>query len=192
METSKENIINAYNIAKQTGADSTCKVLEALYPDIDFTPIENRPITERIKTFEDACDALGCCPGEVEQMWENGCLTEPDEIAYQKLRMITAALNEGWEPQFTEDENRWYPWFILYTEEELANKDEEWKQEHCLRPTSSYKGEWAGFAFAFSSSAPSYSGAIFGSRLCFKNESLAEYAGMQFIDLYMDLYLIRK
>ena len=38
METTKENIIKAYNVAKETGADSTCKVLEALYPDIDFTP----------------------------------------------------------------------------------------------------------------------------------------------------------
>lgn len=48
METTSENIIKAYNIARETGAGSTCKVLEALYPEVDFNPKDYRPVTELI------------------------------------------------------------------------------------------------------------------------------------------------
>ena len=198
METSRENIIKAYNVAKETGADSTCKVLEALYPDIDFTPKDNRPVTERIKTFEDAVEALGnhAFVNQYRRITEeqNPPMDETaaDLIAYLKLRIITAALNEGWEPQFTEDEWRYYPWFYLWTEEELADKDEEWKQERNLQSLGGYNTEYAGLAYANSYAAPSYSSAYFGSRLCFKNATLAEYAGKQFIQLWMPFYLIHK
>lgn len=199
METTKENIIKAYNVAKETGADSTCKVLEALYPDIDFTPKDNRPVTERIKTLEDACNELGEDHLYV-QMFRDiynksekaGANVNNDVVAYLKLRIITAALNEGWEPQFTQDEERWYPWFFLYTDEELADKSDEWKRERHLTTMQYHRGEWAGLAYACSTNAPSNSTAAVGSRLCFKSDTLAEYAGKTFIDLWMDFNLISK
>lgn len=199
MNPTKENIIKAYNIAKEAGEESTCKVLETLYPDIDFTPADNRPVTERIKTFEDACAALGEDHLYV-QMFQDiytksekaGANVNSDVVAYLKLRIITAALNEGWEPQFTEDEDRWYPWFVLWTEDELAGKSEEWKRDHCLTTMHYHRGEYAGLAYARSYYAPSDAYAYIGSRLCFKSDTLAEYAGKQFIDLWMDFYLIRK
>lgn len=199
METSKENIIKAYNIAKETGADSTCKVLEAIYPDIDFTPRDNRPVTERIKTFEDACEELGEDHLYV-QMFRDifnksekaGANVNIDVVSYLKLRIITAALNEGWEPQFTEDEWRWYLWFTLWTEEELSSKSEEWKQERHLQTLGEYVTEYAGLAYANSNNTPSIPYAHFGSRLCFKSYTLADYAGKQFINLWMDFCLIRK
>lgn len=198
METTKENIVKAHSIAREAGEDNTCKVLEALYPDIDFTPKDNRPVTERIKTFEDACAALGEDNHLVQQYRfnyndESGWYAGTEDFeAYLKLRIITAALNEGWEPQFTQDEERWFPWHILWTEEELASKDEEWKRDRRLTTMQNHRGEWAGLAFACSDHAPSLSGAHIGSRLCFKSDTLAEYAGKQFIDLWMDFYLIRK
>lgn len=199
MNPTKENIIKAYNIAKEAGEESTCKILETLYSDIDFTPADNRPVTERIKTFEDACAALGEDHLYV-QMFQDiytksekaGANVNSDVVAYLKLRIITAALNEGWEPQFTQDEDRWFPWHILWTEEELSSKDEEWKRDRCLTTMQHHRGEWAGLASARSSDAPSYTAADIGSRLCFKSNTLAEYAGKQFIDLWMDFYLIRK
>ena len=199
METTKENIIKAYNVAKETGADSTCKVLEALYPDIDFTPKDNRPVTERIKTFNDACDELGEDHLYV-QMFRDiynksekaGANVNNDVVAYLKLRIITAALNEGWEPQFTQDEERWYPWFFLYTDEELSDKSDEWKRERHLTTMQYHRGEWAGLAYANSAFAPSSTSAYIGSRLCFKSDTLAEYAGKTFIDLWMDFNLISK
>lgn len=199
MEASKENIIKAYNVAKQTGADSTCKVFEALYPDIDFTPKDNRPVTERIKTFEDAVEALGEDHTFVQMFHDifnksevAGANANDDVVAYLKLRIITAALNEGWEPQFTEEEWRYYPWFYLWTEEELADKDEEWKQDRNLQSLGGYNTGYAGLAYANSYYAPSYTPAHFGSRLCFKNATLAEYAGKQFLELWMPFYLIHN
>lgn len=47
MTPTKENIIKAHSIAKETGEISTCKVLEALYPDVDFSEKDNRPVEER-------------------------------------------------------------------------------------------------------------------------------------------------
>lgn len=199
METTKENIIKAYNVAKETGADSTCKVLETLYPDIDFTPADNRPVTERIKTFADACAELGEDHLYV-QMFRDiydksekaGANVNNDVVAYLKLRIITAALNEGWEPQFTQDEKRWYSWFFLYTDEELAEKSEEWKRDRHLTTMQYHRGEWAGLACAGSGGTPSATAANVGSRLCFKSDKLADYAGKTFIDLWMDFILFCK
>lgn len=193
-QPTKENIIKAYYIARETGADSTCKVLEALYPDVDFTPKDNRPVTERIKTFEDACDALGedhrfvQAYRAVEGMTGFGA----DLYAYLKLRIICAALNEGWEPQYTKDEWRYYPWHFLYTESEINDMDADERADRHMMSAGDFKTEYAGFACAVSDDAPSASYARFGSRLCLKSSDLAIYCGKQFIDLWADFKLIRR
>lgn len=199
METSKENIIKAYNIAKETGADSTCKVLEALYPDVDFTPKDNRPVTERIKTFEDACEALGEDHLFVQMFHDiynksekAGANINHDVIAYLKLRIICAALNEGWEPQHTEDEWRYYPWHFLYTESEINDMDADERADRHMMSAGDYKTESAGFACASSDGAPSDASAAVGSRLCLKSRDLAIYCGKQFIDLWANFKLIRR
>ena len=114
-----------------------------------------------------------------------------DLLAYMKLRIIAAALNEGWEPEFTEDEWRWYPWFTLWTEEELSGKSDEWKADRNLISTGDYSGDYAGFVCAYSLGAPSLTSANIGSRLCFKSEALATYCGKQFISLWADFNLIK-
>ena len=194
MEIDVKNIKAAY----RTATESERTLLFTLFPDLHLGEEEkdNRPVTERIKTFEDACNELGNDHPFVRtwnsmyQGCEDGldkCKDIADVLAYHKLRIITAALNEGWEPQFTRDEWRWYPWFCLWTDEELSEKSDEWKQEHALKNFTNYRGEWADIAFANSATS-----AYFGSRLCYKSEELAEYSGKQFIDLWADFYLIRK
>lgn len=90
------------------------------------------PITERVKTFDDACLIVhGKTAGQWLSENETDCM-EAHVLAYLKLCIITAALNEGWKPQFTNDEYRWYPWFTLWTEEELKEKSEQWKKDHKL------------------------------------------------------------
>ena len=199
MDIKKENIVNAY--AK--GDNSVKEMLRTMFPDIKFETAQaakNRPVTERIKTFDDACRELGEEHPFVKA-WNSiyqGCEEWSkdndiaDVIAYHKLRIITAALNEGWQPKFTEDEWRWYPWFYLYTEDELEEKDGEWKQRHTVIATGDYDTEYAGFASAYSCSAPSLSDAYFGSRLCYKSEALADYSGRQFADLWAEFNLTRK
>lgn len=199
MEIKNENLIAAYNAADESGKT----MLRAMFPDMEWNETKNddRPVTERIKTFEDAVEALGedhpavaiyRQTTDAENVPLIPLLKNRDVVAFLKLRIITAALNEGWEPQFTEEEWRYYPWYYLWTDEELADKSEEWKRERCLRPTGEYNTQYSVFACANSSYAPSYSTALFGSRLCFKSDTLADYAGKQFIDLWMDFYLIRK
>lgn len=192
MDIKKENVLAAYETARKAGADSTMKVLEQLFGEETFKP---KDITERIKTFEDACRELGNGHPFVcaYRAWENGGLNGQEDIdAYLKLRIIVAALNEGWEPQFTEDEWRYYPWFWLYTQAEIDSMDEEERQDRRMMSTGDYQTDYAGFAYAHSRNAPSITSARVGSRLCLKSDTLAVYCGKQFIDLWADFYLIRK
>lgn len=150
-----------------------------------------RNVIERIKTFEDACRELGIEAGE----WINdrtGLGLEPDATAYLKLRIICAALNEGWKPKFIEGEFRYCPWFWLYTQDEISKMDGQKKQGRHLIPTGDYETGYAGLAYASSIDAPSSTSAFFGSRLCLKNKALAVYCGKQFIDIWADFLLPRK
>lgn len=150
---------------------------------------DNRPITERVKTFEDACQILGIDAEAIQEQWESAGLDMIDEIAYQKLRIITAALNEGWEPDFTNpDEYRYYPYLCLWTKEELEQKTDEWKDERNLQlwlgGGDSYGGADCGLAFADSINAWSYASASRSARLAHKTEELAIYSGKQFTELW--------
>lgn len=188
MEVKKENVLAAYETAREAGADSTMKVLEALFGKETFKP---KDITERVKSFEDACRELGKSHPLVCQY---NAIDDVDTNlnAYLKLRIICAALNEGWEPKFTEDEVRWYPWFWLYTTQEIEDMDEQEKQERHLISTGDYETGYAGFAYANSNDAPSATTTNVGSRLCLKSEALAVYCGKQFIDLWADFNLVRR
>jgi hypothetical protein len=64
-------------------------------------------ITDRIKTFEDACAATGEHPNDTK--FSTGT---PDEIAYKKLKVIIKALNEDWIADYSNtSQKKWYPWF---------------------------------------------------------------------------------
>lgn len=154
-----------------------------------------RPITERVKTFEDAMAVLGENHPLVIQYkeiydnyLENGCDGVKDIVAYIKLRIIVAALNEGWQPTFSDDEYRYYPWFLFYTKEELDAMDEE-ERGRVLGRSYYYAVASAGVAFSYTVSASSGSYSLSGGRLCFKNRELAEYAGQQFLAIYADFHI---
>lgn len=149
---------------------------------------DNRPITERVKTFEDACRELGINAEQIQKKWKDAGLTEVDEVAYQKLRIITLALNEGWKPQFTEDEIRYTPWLVLYTKEEVEKASEEEKDAYNLRlwlaGGDSYYVATCGLGAAHSHDAWSLTDASFSARLAYKTSELARYSGLQFTDLW--------
>ena len=196
MEITLENAKAAYNVADESGK----RILAMLIPELNEPKKDDRPITERVKTFEDACKELGeenPLYVQFREMYDNflfeGGDNVSDIVAYLKLRIICAALNEGWEPQFTEDETRYYPWFWLYNEDELSNEDKVNElKEYGLISTDQYQTEYAGFAYAYSDDAPSDPNAIIGSRLCLKTPELARYCGKRFSDIWADFNLIRK
>ena len=163
---------------------------------IDEEANDNRPVMERIKTFEDACRELGKRAENNEGIallladYESnaGNIKTKYTLAYMKLCIIAAALNEGWEPQFTQDEQRWFPCFTLWTEEELKDMSEEWKADNklWLFGGPSHSGSYCGLAAAFSSKACTYSYTSSSARLAVKSEELADYFGKQFIDIWAD------
>lgn len=152
------------------------------------------PITERVKTFEDAVCEIGNEHPlvKVYQSIKYGYCSElvgKDLLAYTKLSIICEALNEGWHPQFTLDERRWYPYYELFTNDDIEEITEEEKSRVVGRASfnaSAYGGLVCSYAYYVSS----YSNTNYGSRLAFKNEELAEYAGKTFIDIYKDFVML--
>jgi hypothetical protein len=123
-------------------------------------------IIEKIKTFEDACKELGL----TAYVPIVGYLPEKDRksiIAYYKLTIIIRALNEGWEPDFTNrKQHKYWNWFYMNI------------------------GAAAGFVSVHTHSTATYAGTNVCSRLCFKTRELAVYAREQFHDLYFEYIYI--
>lgn len=131
---------------------------------------EYTDIRDRVKTYADACEVLGVA--QLDEKAMKSCGFRPDEIARRKLETITAALNEGWKPDWNNtDEYKYFPWFRILPGK---GKDAEGKPY----------GAYAGLASAFADYAATDTAAYIGSRLCFHDYETAAYAGDTFRDLY--------
>lgn len=186
-----ENIKAAFEAADENGK----KMLRALYPDVLNQPQKraesNRPVTERIKTFGDACHELGWTHplvqhlNLVEHHLDDNLDGMDDVLAYLKMRIVVAALNEGWTPDWSNtNEYKWYPWFYILSEEECDELDEESKSRVVGRAGGSADA-WGGLVCAVASYVSSSSSAGFGARLAFKSKELAMYCGQQFGELWV-------
>jgi len=137
-------------------------------------------IRERIKTLDDAVAYLGE-DNPFVKVYNATKGKDIDIIAYTKMRIIAAALNEepkGWRPKYQDKdgnggEYRWYPYFRAVIFGGYASN-----------------GARAGLAYAGTCYAFSYASAPYGSRVCYKSEELAEYSGQQFKDIWEE-YLLR-
>lgn len=132
------------------------KVLNESFGEDFFS---EREFTE-IKTFEDACNELGIDPDE-----EFNGNDLSDEVAYKKLKIVVKAINQGWEPDWDNtDQRKYWPYFKLSS------------------------------GFGFSSAVCIYGSTYtyVGSRLCFETEEKCKYAATQFIDLYEQFLTIKK
>lgn len=117
---------------------------------------------KKIKSYEAACKALGLKPisDEVFNVFQKE--DRKTMAAYHKLAVITRAINEGWQPDWS---NR-----------------EEMKYEPYMYTNS------AGLACADADDAPSYTGTVVGSRLCFRDYERATFAVETFGELYKDYF----
>lgn len=59
---------------------------------VTFDHATAKKITDRIKTFLDACEALNI---SIDWFEEQTQFDSPDEKAYKKMKIIARALNEG-------------------------------------------------------------------------------------------------
>ena len=122
-------------------------------------------IKDKVKSFEDACKVLDITPSVPVVTGIPEKYQKP-LIANYQLMVIAEALNEGWTPDWSNGEwDKWYPWFDM--------------------DASSSAGR-----FSFYAAVNRYSCSLVGSRLCFKSEELADYAGTQFLELYRELFVI--
>ena len=172
-ENGNENLQGRYDnveeaqdtVKKLTEDEGNGSIFDYFYKEEDY-----EEITDRVKTYEDACKVLGVEPINEQNAKAQGFRS--DEIARRKLETIAAALNEGWKPDWNNtDHYRYYPYF--YIQENAKGKGS------------------AGLSCADAGNAATTTYANFGSRLCFYASRLARYAGNQFTDLYEQI-LIEK
>jgi hypothetical protein len=134
-----------------SSSDEGKKLLEELYGPETFVP----DIMDRVKTFEDACAVLGIDPSAqvvIGDDPESGALR-----AIRELTIVAKALNQGWKPDWSnDDERKYYPWFDLSS----------------------------GSSASFFDYVRDCSYSCVGSRLVFKSKELAEHAGKQFLSTY--------
>lgn len=187
----KDNVLNAYKNANYEEKN----LLEQLFGKEIF---KHTDVRVRIKTFEEALDELELRSADGDKYaeslyddWHKVITENNDLTAFLKLRIITEALNEGWRPQFVKGERRWYPYFRFYTKEEIEEMDDEIKARMVAR-LNYYALAYGGVSFAVAHKDSASVFAISGSRLAYKTEELAEYAGKQFIDIYADFCFIPK
>lgn len=158
-----------------------------------LTLVDEKPqdITDRIKTFDDAVKALGDNHPLVSQCYRAIAAFKYNPmsenlIAYTKLRVICAALNEGWEPTLDGGKYRYYVWFYIYTKKEYEKLDEEEKAYCAPLRSGNNANANGGLVYAHAFPAGSYSFSNGGVRLSLKTRELAEYCSKQFIDIWCD------
>lgn len=172
-ENGNENLQGRYDnveeaqdtVKKLTEDEGNGSIFDYFYKEEDY-----EEITDRVKTYEDACKVLGVEPINEQNAKAQGFRS--DEIARRKLETIAAALNEGWKPDWNNtDQYKYYPYF--YIQENAKGKGS------------------AGLSCASTAYSATFPNAYIGSRLCFYASRLARYASNQFTDLYEQI-LIEK
>lgn len=154
LQISEEKALELY----KDGSDELKAILEESFGKDFF----GRKVTDRIKTYEDACAEMGIQPVD-ESLFIRLGLTKHD-IAYLKLVTIISALNEGWVSDISKKtESRWHPYF-------------------------SHNVSLNSFVFR-GSFGPAYSLPGGGFRFCLKSEELSDYCGQQFLDLWKEFLL---
>lgn len=148
------------------------KVFEAAKPTLDDY--------KTIRTYEDACKALG------EPIFEDPNNLPNHIIALMKLETISRALwGRNFQPKPDGEGSKvyWYPWFALWTKKEVEDMNPE--QRGALL-SAVRNGALAGFGSLGADYRSSYASAYIGFRLCQETEEKAKYFGQQFIELWAE------
>lgn len=196
IEIKKSDLQGLFKILTNYPQISKEQVINEMTKAFGEEALKSQDIKERIKTFEDAVNAIGeDHPLVAQYKTINSAFKEADNnlhlFAYTRLAIIAEALNEGWRPEYTEDEYRYYPWFGLYTQEEYDDMNDEDKE--CCRfvgRSNSHAHAYGGLVYAYANSGSAHSNSHIGSRLAFKSRELAIYCGNQFIEIWIN-YLFK-
>ena len=191
LKITQEKVTAAFSEAND--CPKAISILTALFgkQKPDYTDYHN------IKTYEDACEAIGVKPIVrllVED--EDGHKEEVADIAhlaYIKLCTIARALNNDPNfPRFTKDEYRYTPWFYLYNQKEIDEMDEEDRNRLVLWVLRITVRLAASLMRTRIAAGWSDSHAYIGSRLAVKSSEIAIYFGEQFKELWKDFLIGKK
>jgi hypothetical protein len=157
LKISKANALRAFGAADKKG--------KQLLQDLFGKEVLGDKITDRVKSYEDACLVDNLQPVTIENFSFLAECDRESALAHHQMTIIARVLNEDWTPDWDNgNEYKYYPYFI-----------------------------WggSGLGFSFCAGGCGRSGTDVGSRLVFKSRELAEYAGKQFITIYNQLFLIK-
>lgn len=179
IEVTEKEVKAAFDAAK---SDEVKNVLAALFCKPEDRVKPSLDDYKSIKTYEDACEALG-----EEPVGDLGDHVDKHIIALIKLETISRALwGKDWQPTPDPDGSKYfyYPWFALYTQSEMDSMSEE--DRGALLGADASNGAFAGFGSLTAHHRSSNSNASFGFRLCQETEEKAKYFGIQFKEIWAD------
>ncbi len=179
IEVTEKEVKAAFDAAK---SDEVKNVLAALFCKPEDRVKPSLDDYKSIKTYEDACEALG-----EEPVGDLGDHVDKHIIALIKLETISRALwGKDWQPKPDPDGSKYfyYPWFALYTQSEMDSMNEE--DRGALLGAGADRGASAGFGFLNAYYRSSSSDAGIGFRLCQETEKKAKYFGIQFKEIWAD------
>lgn len=171
-------------------SEETKKALVALYGKEPFAFDYHE-----IKTFADACERLGISseiPAQRANVAYDKEAVEQSMALYQLL-VIQRAINDGvW---CDEDGDQWFPYWALYSKEEMAEMSNADKERRGIRQLLScasaiYSGN-AGVRCANADNRGAYTNTSFGFPLCYNSKEAALYAAQQFESLFFKFYGIK-
>ncbi|MGN1211356.1 MAG: hypothetical protein ACI4TM_06695 [Candidatus Cryptobacteroides sp.] len=199
IEVTEKEVKAAFDAAK---TDEMKRVLAALFCKEEEKPKPTLDDYRTIKSYEDACEALGIEPilttDEDDQRTVVATETQhflaPKHlVALYKLETISCALwgrNFVPKPQAKWDGKTFYywPWFVFYTQEEIdkikANPED--YDIAALFGGGANSGALAGFGCLITYYRPADTGAYIGFRLCQENEEKARYFASTFAELWVE------
>lgn len=188
IEVTEKEVKAAFDVAK---TEEMKNVLKALFcKDEEGKP--NLDDYTTIKTYEDACEALGeeplpYEPNPIMTLYGIDYEVPPHIIALMKLETISRALwGKDWmpEPDASGSKLFYYPVFALYTKSEIDNMDED--ERGGLLSAFALGGAIAGFGFLSTAYRSSGAHAYNGFRLCQETREKALYFGKQFLELWAE------
>lgn len=181
MEISESDLKAAYEKADESGR----ALLESLFGVENCKTVPSLKDYTTIKTYEDACYALGLYRLDEEALGKAG--VPKHIIALMKLETVCKALWGGKVKVYPDAEGGqtyWYPWFALWTEGEIKAMGE--KERGGLLSCTAHGGATCGFGGLNAYCRSSYSVADYGFRLCLENKEKADYFGRQFVELWAE------
>lgn len=162
----------------------------SIIPDVEFEDDKQFDFHE-IKTFADACEKLGMKEHLLTGSIGGDREAQGQAQALYKLLIIQKAINNGkWR-----DKDGWsyYPYWVLYSKEEMELMSEEEKQKKGIRRLLSCASAAIAENAGVSCANAYYRGANtkYCFPLCFNSEEAALYAAKQFEYLFFQYYGIK-